>query len=431
MTFLTVQNAIEKLNQSYLAWQCYRLSSMESRQLILYHISDELLKNQKTLVDLIHQEMGKSTIEATAEVEKSARACRYIASELPKWLEQETVSIGNSTSKVIKQSLGPVLCIMPWNFPVWQVIRFAAPALAAGNVVCLKHSDLVPILASKLEEIFQNASQNQNLLLNVPVSHEHAAELISDPRIRAVTFTGSARGGRQVALKAAEQLKKVVLELGGSDPYLVFADADLELASEKCAQSRLLNRGQSCISAKRFLVQQGVYDSFLKLFIEELDRQEQDVPLASLQFKNQLQTQVESLVGKGAKLIWQSDRRSHHPAYYPATVLAVDHKVLEKEFYDLELFGPVALVSSFSNEDQSIQMANATAYGLGAAVFSCNVDYAKQIALQLECGMVAINDFVRSDERVPFAGVKNSGFGRELSYFGFLEFVNLKVVQGL
>lgn len=427
MSYLSDFEVESKLARSHAAWQKYRDEDPSKRSEILINISSHILNAKDDFSKIIQSEMGKSREEANAEVIKSAEACSYVATHASRWLQSDEVLLQDRRAQVYKYSKGPILCIMPWNYPLWQVVRLAAPALAAGNVVCLKHSELMVKCAEMIESIFQLGCCDSDLLLNFPISHSQTANLIADPRIRGVTFTGSTRGGRQIAELAGKSIKKVVLELGGNDAYLVLSDADVILAAQLCAHSRMLNQGQSCISGKRFFVDSLVYTEFLYHFKLEM-QQYCGHGLASEYHKKELEKQVQACLSAGGKMLWQGVTIENEKAYPPTIIEVAAEKIIQSEF-DQELFGPVALVCKFSTEQQAIQLANSSQYGLGGAIFSKNQMKAQQIAKELDCGMVAINDFVRSDARLPFGGVKNSGFGYELGYQGFMEFVQLKVVQ--
>jgi succinate-semialdehyde dehydrogenase/glutarate-semialdehyde dehydrogenase len=418
------------------AWNLWRKSEIKVRQLGLMNVATELRKFGPRLALLMSQEMGKPIGEALAEVEKCAASTEHIAQNFPAWLAIESVKAHSTQCFIEKESLGPILCIMPWNFPLWQVIRFAVPALAAGNVVLLKGSDLTAGTSQLLSEVFGNSFQVVGVFQNFQVSHEQAAKAIADQRVRAVTFTGSPVGGRQVAEVAGRNLKKVVLELGGNDPYILLDDCDLERSAKLCAQSRLLNTGQSCIAAKRFFVPRQLRDPFVQVFSASIaerrcgDPQKPETDLGVLahhKFKARLESQVDQLKSRGAKLLWASDHKSSG-AFFNPLILEADLNL--GEAHQQELFGPVALCFFYDEIDSAIRAANSSPFGLGAGVFSQNPQRASVVAQQLEVGMVAINDFVKSDARLPFGGVKDSGFGRELSQHGFAEFLNLKVSWG-
>ncbi len=453
--WLSFQKNIEQRSKSSLSqW-------ILQRQDLLIQLAECFLHNKDPLSLQISLEMGKSLIEAVAEIEKSISAFRYYAEVLPEMLQDSVFAAMPSyrQARVCKMPLGPVLAVMPWNFPLWQLVRFAAPAVAIGNPILLKHSDITAGVAEMIENIFSNVSSE--LLFNLRIDHEQTAKVIADPRVCAVTLTGSSRAGREVASLAGKYLKKSVLELGGSDPYLILADADLPAAAAACARSRMINNGQSCIAAKRILVDQSVFAEFSELFCAEIKKLSAvPVPMAHLRFKQQLQNQFDELVvisekdpneiklvldlqdkqikqdklNKNEKLknkpdSQESDFYNNQPeasAFFAPKVFSCSLDFIKN--YQQELFGPIALLAGFSNLDQAVAAANASVYGLGSAIFSQDLSQASALAMRLQTGVVAINDFVKSDPKIPFGGVKDSGFGRELGLYGFDEFCNIKSI---
>lgn len=404
----------------------------------LKKIGEGFRKHKTELARLMTLEMGKALKDSVSEVEKSAGAFDYFAENLPKFLADEPVKANYAKSEIVKDSIGPILAIMPWNFPLWQVVRFAAPAVGIGNPILLKHSDLTAGSANKIVEIFDEVAPG--LAFNMRIDHEQAAKVIADRRVFAVTLTGSARAGREVAKVAGENLKKAVLELGGSDAYVVFADSDVEKSAEICAQARMVNNGQSCVAGKRFVVERSVYPQFLKKFNETLakmkvgnplDEQTQVGSLASKKFQKQLLEQCEKIEKAGAEKVFDlaetaGTSDAFKNAFFPARVYKVS-KSLDLAFTE-EFFGPVALVFTFETEEEALETANKSIYGLGGAVFRKDETKAKAFARKMECGFVGINDQVKSDAHLPFGGVKDSGFGRELSPYGFNEFCNIKTL---
>jgi succinate-semialdehyde dehydrogenase/glutarate-semialdehyde dehydrogenase len=362
--------------------------------------------------------------------------CEYYADEAAGFLAPQQVATDASRSYVTFQPLGAVLCIMPWNFPLWQVLRFSAPALMAGNVALLKHAPSTTGCSLCLEELYREAGFPENVFRSIVLENDRVAEVITDSRIAAVTFTGSTRAGRIVASQAGAALKKTVLELGGSDPYLVLEDADVELAVAAIATSRLINCGQSCIAAKRLIVVEAVREEFERRLVERMstvkmgnptDETTDIGPLARLDLRDNLHRQVSESVAAGARLLLGGEVPEGPGAFYPPTVLA-DVRAGMPAFEE-ELFGPAAAILPVADEAEGIAVANSTTYGLGAAVFTGDVERGERIAaLQLEAGSCFVNDFVRSDPRLPFGGIKQSGWGRELSGFGIREFVNIKTV---
>jgi succinate-semialdehyde dehydrogenase/glutarate-semialdehyde dehydrogenase len=384
---------------------------------------------------LMAREMGKPLEQGRAEIEKCAVCCDYFAEHAERFLGPEEFRIEASRSYVLFQPLGTLLAIMPWNFPFWQVFRAAAPALMAGNAIVLKHAFNVCGCALAIEAVFREADLPDGLFSAVLISSKRVAELIAHPDIAAVTLTGSTEAGRSVAANAGAKLKKTVLELGGSDPYVVLDDADLEAAAAACVMSRLINSGQSCIAAKRFIVLKEVRRRFEELFVEKMRARKlgdplepgtQIGPLARLDLREALHDQVQRSIQSGAKLLLGGEMPAGRGAFYPATVLT-DVRPGQAAF-DEETFGPVAAIVEATDEAEAIALANRTVFGLGAAVFTRDTTHGERVAAQLDAGCCFVNDFVRSDPRLPFGGIKDSGYGRELAAFGIREFVNIKTV---
>jgi succinate-semialdehyde dehydrogenase / glutarate-semialdehyde dehydrogenase len=380
-------------------------------------------------------EMGKPLPQGVAEAEKCAWACDYYAEHAAAFLAPQPRDTDAATSYVRFEALGPVFAIMPWNFPFWQVFRFAAPALAAGNAGILKHAPNVSRCALEIEAVFREAGFPEDLFRSVFLSNEAAGGVIADPRVRAVTLTGSDRAGRQVGEQAGRHLKKTVLELGGSDPFIVLEDADVVRAAGTAAEARLLNSGQSCIAAKRFIVVEPVADRFLELFTTELRHRKVGDPLdpltqigpqARLDLRENLHRQVQESMKRGAGLVLGGKLPSGKGAFYPPTVLVAVAPGMPA--FDEETFGPVAAVIRAKDEADAIRLANASPYGLGAAVWTGDTKRGERVAREIEAGSVFINGLVKSDPRLPFGGVKRSGYGRELSEYGMREFVNIKTV---
>lgn len=410
-----------------------RCTPFAQRSEALRRAADLLEAGQDAFARLMAEEMGKPITQGKAEVVKCATACRYYADHG----EAMLAPIPMEGATLLHQPLGPVLAIMPWNFPLWQVFRFAAPALMAGNTILLKHASNVSGCAKAIVALVAEAFGREDFLRAVFVPGSEVDRLIADPRIRAVTFTGSTEVGREVAAAAGRHLKKSVLELGGSDPYLVLEDADLEHAARTCAAARMVNAGQSCIAAKRFLVADAVHDAFLALLREELAAYQPGDPyaaatklgpMAKAGLRDELHAQVAGSVHAGAQLLLGGaplDLRGL--SYYPATLLAEVKPGMR--VFDEETFGPVAAVTRVEDEDVAVDLANRTPFGLGGAVFTADEDRAHRIAARLDTGTVAINAQVVSDPRFPFGGVKDSGWGRELGAHGIREFVNVKTVR--
>lgn len=382
-------------------------------------------------------EMGKPLGAGRAEVEKCALVCDYYAEHAERFLADEDIDTEASHSFVAFRPLGVVLAVMPWNFPFWQVFRFAAPGLMAGNGGLLKHASNVQGCAQGIEEVFAEAGFPKGLFRNLPIEARRVSGVIESPEVKAVTLTGSTPAGKAVAGAAGAVLKKAVLELGGSDPYIVLADADIAAAAETCAASRLINGGQSCIAAKRFIVVESVLEEFTHRFIAAMEKRKVGDPLdesvdlgpmARVDLRDELHDQVRRSVDAGAQLVLGGEVPEGKGAFYPPTVLTGVEKGMPA--YSEETFGPVASVIRVANEDEAFEVANDSVFGLGAAVFTRDAERGEKLAKErVEAGCVFVNDFVKSDPRLPFGGIKESGFGRELASFGIREFVNIKTVS--
>jgi len=380
-------------------------------------------------------EMGKPIVQAEAEVDKCAWGCEYYADHAETFLAEQPRQTDASSSYVRFEPLGPVLAVMPWNFPFWQVFRFAAPALMAGDAAILKHASNVPRCALAIEAVFREAGFPRGLFSTVLVEAPAVAALIADPRIVAATLTGSDRAGSKVAEQAGRELKKTVLELGGSDPFIVLADADVAAAARTAADARLINSGQSCIAAKRFIVVEPVADEFLERFVDELRsrrvgdpvaRETQVGPQARVDLRDALHRQVVESVKRGARLLLGGEIPAGKGAFYPPTLLTAVDKGMPA--FDEETFGPVAAVVRAKDEADAVRLANDSAFGLGASLWTRDRARAERLAAQVEAGSVFVNGLVKSDPRLPFGGIKRSGYGRELSEYGIREFVNIKSV---
>lgn len=426
--------AAEAAHEAFSDW---RDVGFEARAALMQRAAAVLEDECERYARLISDEMGKVLTEARSEVEKCAWVCRYYAERAHEFLADEPVETDAAESFVSFQPIGVVLAVMPWNFPFWQVFRFAAPALMAGNVALLKHASNVPGCSLMIEEVFEKAGFPPNVFRSLLISSSQVAALIELPIVRAVTLTGSTNAGKAVAEKAGAFMKKTVLELGGSDAYLILEDADLEAASEICVKSRMINAGQSCIAAKRFIVVEAVHDEFLRRVKERMaalkmgDPLDESVdlgPQARVDLRDELHQQVVASVSAGAKLWLGGEVPEQAGAWYPPTLLA--DVVPGMPAYDEELFGPVAAVIKVKDEAEAIEVANSTVFGLGAAVFTRDEARGRLIAREkLDAGACFVNSFVASDPRLPFGGVKDSGYGRELSWFGIREFVNIKAVS--
>ncbi len=426
----------ERIESAQACWLEWRDTEMEDRSRLMRSAAAVLEDHKNKWAGIITREMGKVRSEALAEIEKCAWVCRYYADHAATFLQDESIETDAGKSLVSFRPLGVVLAVMPWNFPFWQVFRFAAPALMAGNVGLLKHASNVPGCGNAIEEIFRRAGFPKGAFTHLLIPSDRVEGVIDHPHVRAVTLTGSEKAGAKVAEAAGKRIKKTVLELGGSDAYLILEDADLELAVEQCIQSRLLNAGQSCIGAKRFLVTEEVYYSFFSLFLEKMraakmgepDHEDSDIgPLARIDLRDQLHDQVERSIAQGAMLELGGSIPPGKGAYYPPTVLSGVQPGMPA--FDEELFGPVAAVIKVKDEAEAIRLANQSSFGLGAAVFTRDLERGERIATRdLEAGSCFVNGLVKSDPRLPFGGIKNSGYGRELSHYGIREFVNIKTI---
>jgi len=431
----TPQQVAEALAAGQRAFLAWRHTPLLDRATGLHRVARALRQNRGQLAALMTAEMGKPLSQSGAEVDKCIVCCEYFADYGPSFLGRENIRTEATESCVVFEPIGVILGVMPWNFPLWQVFRAAVPALMAGNAMVLKHASNVSGCALAIASLFKTAGMPEGLFQTLLVSSQRVAELIASPVIRGVTLTGSTAAGVSVASQAASLIKKTVLELGGSDPYLVLEDADLPTAARLCAASRLINSGQSCIAAKRFIVVESVRQEFESLLVREMQQQRMGDPmapsttvgpLARRDLRDELHSQVERSMALGARLLCGGSIPTGPGAYYPPTVLSGVHKGMPA--FDEETFGPVAAVTGVGSEEEAILAANDSSYGLGAAVFTRNVERASRVAAALEAGVVFINDFVRSDPRLPFGGIKASGYGRELSAFGIREFVNIKTV---
>jgi len=432
----TAPAALERiLDQAVAAYGAWRRFSYAQRGQAMRQAARILRERRAEYARTMALEMGKPLQQGEAEAEKCAWACEYYAEQAAAMLGDQPRVTDGSRSYVRFDPIGPVLAIMPWNFPFWQVFRFAAPALMAGNAGLLKHAPNVTRCALAIEEVFRQAGFPEGLFRTVILQNEAVAGVIADPRVRAATLTGSDRAGSQVAAQAGTHLKKMVLELGGSDPFLVLEDAEVDQAARTAAEARLLNSGQSCIAAKRFIVVESVADRFLETFVSEMAARRLGDPLAPatqlgpqarLDLRANLHRQVTESVQRGARLLLGGKLPDGPGCYYPATVLAAVHEGMPA--FDEEVFGPAAAVIRVPDETQALRVANASRYGLGASVWTADPARGERLARELEVGSVFVNGLVRSDPRLPFGGVKRSGYGRELSEYGLKEFVNIKTV---
>ncbi|HVG34008.1 MAG TPA: NAD-dependent succinate-semialdehyde dehydrogenase [Pyrinomonadaceae bacterium] len=425
----------EKLRLGAETFRAYRRTSFASRARMLLRVAELLEAEKNRCSRLVTMEMGKPLTAAVREIEKSVRVCRFYAAEAERFLSDEPVQTTAHASYVRYEPLGPILCVMPWNFPFWQVMRVAAPALMAGNVVLLKHASNVPQCALAVEEIIRRAGFPAGAFQTLLISSEEVARVIADPRVAAVTLTGSELAGSSVASCAGRHIKKSVLELGGSDPFIVMPSADLDEALKVAVRARTVNSGQSCIAAKRFIISEEIYEQFESRFVHAMESlrvgdplcEKTDVgPLATLDVLKELDAQVQSLVSAGAHQVLRGGPLSRQGFFYAPTVLTEIPR--SAPAYREELFGPVAMLFRVQGVEEAIQLANDTTFGLGASAWTNDESEAKQFIEEIEAGSVFINGMVASDPRLPFGGVKHSGYGRELGPQGLREFVNVKTI---
>lgn len=432
---LTDQEIELKLALADRTFATYRHTSFSDRAQWM-HQTAAILEAKKTEFGImITLEMGKTLKSAIAEIEKCAHLCRYYAEYAPKYLADTPAQTDASRTLIRYQPLGMILAVMPWNFPFWQVFRFAVPALMAGNVGLLKHASNVPQCALAIAEIFHSAGIPEGAFQTLLVGADRVAGLVADHRIKAATLTGSEPAGQSLAAIAGHHLKKVVLELGGSDPFIVGKSADLELAANTAVTARIMNNGQTCIAAKRFILEEAIAEEFIAKFVEKFkslkvgDPMQPDTdigPLATPQILNELDAQVKASVDLGAKVLVGGYRLKDKGNFYAPTILA-DIPLGAPPYHD-EFFGPVASVFRVKNLAEAIALANSTDFGLGASFWSNDEQEIEQAIEQIEAGAVFVNGMVKSDPRVPFGGIKRSGFGRELACEGIREFVNIKTI---
>lgn len=427
-----VKQIISQTNNAFLDW---REVSFKERRALMFGVARVLRENVGIYARLMSEEMGKTIVESRAEVEKCAWVCDYYAEHAETFLADEPVDTDAGKSFVAYQPIGPVLAVMPWNFPFWQVFRFAAPTLMAGNAGLLKHASNVPGCALAIEEVFQKAGFPEDIFRTLMIGSSGVEAVIRHPAVKAVTLTGSEPAGRQVAAIAADEIKKSVLELGGSDPFIVLEDADIPACALVSSQARMINVGQSCIAAKRFIVvesrlkefetQQTAIMSALKLG-DPLLEETQVGPMARLDLVDELDTQVQQSISKGARLLTGGKRREGPGAFYLPTVLSGVQPGMA--VYSEETFGPVSAIIPVKDTEEAIAVANSSEFGLGGSVWTRDLKKGEAIARRIESGAVFVNGMTKSDPRLPFGGVKKSGYGRELSHFGIREFVNIKSI---
>ena len=425
-----------KLSAGSIAFSSWKETSFSKRAELMGNAARVLKDNREKYAKIISLEMGKVLKESLAEVDKCALACKYYADNAASFLKEEPIELPDGArAKVIHQPLGIVLAVMPWNFPFWQVFRFAAPTLMAGNVGVLKHASNVPQCSLAIEEVFTEAGFPEGAFQSLLIDSSTTTKLIEDARIKAVTLTGSEKAGASVASTAGKHIKKSLLELGGSDPFIVLKDANIKKAAETAVKARMINFGQSCIAAKRFIVEEDVYEEFLAHFVEHFSQLKQGDPMseesdfacmARPDLAKVLYTQLDNSVKAGAKLIYGGEAPEENSAVFQPAILT--DIPTSAPAYSEELFGPVATIFKVKNEDDAIALANDSEFGLGASIWSEDKDKAEQLAAKIESGAVFINAMVASNPHLPFGGIKKSGYGRELSRYGILEFVNSKTV---
>jgi succinate-semialdehyde dehydrogenase/glutarate-semialdehyde dehydrogenase len=434
----TPHNAVEietTLRRAAAAFEKYRGEPFPTRAHLMMSVANLLEREKQELAQTMTLEMGKLLRDSVAEIEKCGRGCRYYAENAERFLEDEAAQTDARRSYLHYEPMGPVLAIMPWNFPFWQVFRFAAPALMAGNVGILKHAANVPQCALAIEQLFCRAGFEKGIFQTLLIEAGQVEKLIVDPRIKAVTLTGSEKAGSVVASVAAREIKKSVLELGGSDPFIVMPSADFGLAVSTAVKARTINTGQSCIAAKRFFIADKIYDNFLNKFVEQmrslkvgdpLDEATEIGPLATEQIRKGVDEQVQKSIAAGAKLLTGGNRIAGPGFFYEPTVLVDVPK--DSPAFREEVFGPVAAVFRVHDAEEAIDLANDHRYGLAASAWTNDPIEQELFASELESGMVFINAMSASDPRLPFGGVKRSGFGRELGAAGIREFMNAKTI---
>jgi len=430
------QKINECIEKAELAYHSHQKTSLNKKISLMLNAASILVKQKEDFSKLMTREMGKPIIQSRAEIDKCVWLCNYYCENAEHFLADELIQTDATKSFVSFQPLGIILAVMPWNFPFWQVFRFAVPNLLAGNTCMLKHSSNVSGTALAIEKIFIDAGLSENIFKTLLIPSLKVKQVIEHPFVKAVTITGSTPAGKSVAAIAGNVLKKSVLELGGSDPYVILEDADLIEAAKACVTSRLINGGQSCIAAKRFIVVEKIFEQFQDLFVEQMKLRKMGNPFdesvvigpqARIDLRNELHTQVEHSIQQGAELLLGGFIPEGKGAFYPPTVLT---NVNENNIvFTEEIFGPVAPLIKARDEDDAIRLANKTVFGLGAAVFTKDLDKGERIAKEkIVAGSCFVNSFVKSDPRLPFGGINHSGYGRELGLVGIREFVNIKTI---
>ena len=424
-----IKNAIDRAELQYKSW---RVVPFSERSLLMKGVGQELRKNSREYAQVITQEMGKPITQSLAEIEKCAALCDYYAIHAPEMLADKIIETEAHKSYVSYEPIGVILAIMPWNYPFWQVMRFAVPALMAGNVGVLKHASNVMKCAMSIEKIFERAGFPKGCFTNLPVDSKKVEEIIRNPKVKAVTLTGSEAAGRAVAAVAGSEIKKTVLELGGSNALIVFADCNLEETVKTCVQARFQNAGQSCIAGKRLLVESSIEAAFTRAFLEGVSRLRPGDPLseettigtmARVDLAEELERQLQLALEKGAVVLLGGQRNK---AYFEPTVIG--NVTTEMSIFKEEVFGPVIGITTFKDEEEAVGLSNNSPFGLGVTIFTEDFEKAARLVPKFDEGAVFVNELVKSDQRLPFGGTKNSGYGRELSQDGIQEFVNKKTV---
>lgn len=433
MTKDDVMNAIGVAHTAYQEW---RETTFDQRKACLQKFADLLRANADEYARKITLDMGKRISESEYEIEYCAKIAEFYANGAEQFLADEPMNVEGADAYVHHQPLGVLLGVMPWNFPFYQVVRFAVPNIMAGNTVMVKHASNVPLCAVAIEELFRECGLPVGVYTNLFIPSEYVESIISDSRVQGVSLTGSEPAGASVASIAGKNLKRSVLELGGNDPFIVLEDADLEHAIEQAVKGRIVNAGQSCVASKRFIVVEAVADEFMKGFKQEMealklgdpmDEETSLAPLSSEDAAVTVQEQVQSAIDAGATVVLGGDRPDRDGAYFNPTILTDVTK--EMPTFDQEIFGPVATVYVVKGEAEAIELANDSSYGLGGSVFTADIERGRRVAEQVETGMMFINRPTRSQSELPFGGIKNSGYGRELSHLGILEFINKKLIH--
>jgi len=432
---LTEEVIDQKIQRAADTFREYRKSSFAERSRMMLRAAEILDEEAEEFGRLMTSEMGKTLAAATAEAQKCARGCRYYAENAERFMADEEIELRGAKTYVRYEPLGPILAIMPWNFPFWQVFRHAAPALMAGNVILLKHASNVPQCALAIEDIIHRAGFPEGVLQTLLIGSGQVQSVIDDPRVRAVTLTGSEGAGRSVGAEAGENIKPSVLELGGSDPFIVMPSADLEKAVSTAVTSRTLNNGQSCVNAKRIIVHEEIAGEFERRFVENMaalrvgDPMSEDTdmgPLATSQMLEDVADQVRKSVEAGARVLTGGEPMDEPGNFYPPTVITDIPK--DSPAYREEIFGPVASLFRVGDIDEAIHLANDTAFGLSSSAWTNDPAEQERFINEIEAGMVYVNRMTESTPEIPFGGAKNSGYGRELSHFGIHEFTNVKTV---